>query len=625
MKKINIDELPKVSILIPCYNSSSYLAEAIESAINQSWSNLEIIISDNNSTDDSVEIARRYAERDSRIKLLINYENIGPTKNWLNCAQHAEGEFVSLLFSDDTLACDYLKNLVPYLNDSSIGLVFCPAWKMDNNGEILVAEPMYSIGISGRFSSSVLIDHHLLLRQVSYPLSPGCAIFRKKDMLYALNYALDDSFKIDFWEHGAGQDLAIYLLTSMKYPYFYFLDKALVNFRSHGGNLSRLLKVNLAYALVKSEIASTHYAQNLNKLTKFRTAHLWRLFRINKISIYFRSMKWDAHPCNFDFLELAQYLLNKILRKLSRVKMEIRKDIPLFNRFSTINDLRIPGFEKNVPAGSVGQYDFLKRDTLQWYKEFFEKIISSQGKHFLPVYRMADGEFIFNVGRHTPFLRLDEGFFAIIPFAANFFVNKIRRFWGVGQLTCWGESYDRKNIRSLREGYVRSLRKVSQCGYLAIHFNRTNSQFSEEYMKPMCKWLDNSGVNLSLENYIPFYFVYALLCGPDGAKIIAEKNILVITHADDEKQLKIERSLIALGAKSVNHYQISQNNSMLDNIDPLIFLVKYDLILIAAGIGSVNILSQLSRSETVCIDAGIFIEILVNTNNRSRVFTVPDE
>ena len=72
---------PKVSVCLDSFNYGRFLPEAIESVLGQSLEDFEIIISDDCSTDDSFEIARRYAAQDSRIKALRNRHNLGMVKN----------------------------------------------------------------------------------------------------------------------------------------------------------------------------------------------------------------------------------------------------------------------------------------------------------------------------------------------------------------------------------------------------------------------------------------------------------------------------------------------------------------------------------------------------------------
>ena len=94
---------PKVSVLVPTYNYARFLPEAIESILAQEFTDYELIVSDDASTDDSADIIRRYAARDSRIRAEFHPANLGMVPNWNWCLQQARGEYVKYLFGDDLL------------------------------------------------------------------------------------------------------------------------------------------------------------------------------------------------------------------------------------------------------------------------------------------------------------------------------------------------------------------------------------------------------------------------------------------------------------------------------------------------------------------------------------------
>jgi len=96
-------ENPKVSIIIPTYNRANYLAQAIESALAQDYHNLEVIVSDNASTDNTQEIVKRYM-RDTRFKYFRNEKNLGVAGNWRRALyDYASGEWAMILSDDDYL------------------------------------------------------------------------------------------------------------------------------------------------------------------------------------------------------------------------------------------------------------------------------------------------------------------------------------------------------------------------------------------------------------------------------------------------------------------------------------------------------------------------------------------
>ena len=85
---------PLVSVIIPCYNASKYVEQAIRSIMNQTYKNLEIIVTDDCSTDDTFEILQNLAKQDSRIKLYKNETNLKIVKTLNNMILQANGKYI---------------------------------------------------------------------------------------------------------------------------------------------------------------------------------------------------------------------------------------------------------------------------------------------------------------------------------------------------------------------------------------------------------------------------------------------------------------------------------------------------------------------------------------------------
>lgn len=107
---------PKVSIGIPVYNGEKYLELALDSLIKQSFLDLEIIISDNASTDRTEEICRSYQAQDSRIVYHRNNTNIGAAGNYKKVFQLAQGEYFKWMAHDDRCSLNYIEECVRVLD-----------------------------------------------------------------------------------------------------------------------------------------------------------------------------------------------------------------------------------------------------------------------------------------------------------------------------------------------------------------------------------------------------------------------------------------------------------------------------------------------------------------------------
>jgi len=110
-------EQPLVTIGIPVYNEEKFIAETIESAINQTYKNLEIIISDNFSTDNSFKIAQKYACKDKRIRLIKQENNIGSPENFKFVLKQAKGKYFCWLGAHDVFLTNYIQEGVKVLNE----------------------------------------------------------------------------------------------------------------------------------------------------------------------------------------------------------------------------------------------------------------------------------------------------------------------------------------------------------------------------------------------------------------------------------------------------------------------------------------------------------------------------
>ena len=127
----------KVSVCTPVYNGEKYFAKTIESVLNQSFTDFEYIISDNNSTDGTVEIVQSF--KDDRIILLHRDETSPMYPNFNNCLKHATGTYVKFLLSDDFfLSSNSLARYVDVMEKNpSVGLASCIALRITSSGKFI--------------------------------------------------------------------------------------------------------------------------------------------------------------------------------------------------------------------------------------------------------------------------------------------------------------------------------------------------------------------------------------------------------------------------------------------------------------------------------------------------------
>jgi len=130
---------PLVSVVIPCYKGSRFLAQAIESCLNQSHRELEVIVVDDASPENDAEIAEGYAARDNRVRVLRHAKNGGVSRAYNTGFAAARGEFFTRLSQDDVFRADAFEIMVRYLQAApqDVGLVYGDMQKVDQDGRYL--------------------------------------------------------------------------------------------------------------------------------------------------------------------------------------------------------------------------------------------------------------------------------------------------------------------------------------------------------------------------------------------------------------------------------------------------------------------------------------------------------
>ncbi len=227
---------PLVSILIPVYNRESLVLRAIQSACQQTYQNIEIIVVDNCSSDRTYEVVLDAATRDARIRCFRNSENLGPVPNWRKCLELSRGEFTQYLFSDDWLDRSAVSRLAERLAASpSTGFAYSAVTvHFQASDRTLKA---YARSQQGATNSFEFLRGYLGVAW-PVPVSPGCALFRRKDLIHWLAEDIPDRLKLGCHGQGMGYDLLLFLRACDEYPVFQYVDEALCHFYSHSGSFS---------------------------------------------------------------------------------------------------------------------------------------------------------------------------------------------------------------------------------------------------------------------------------------------------------------------------------------------------------------------------------------------------
>lgn len=127
---MNHEPLPKVSIVLPTYNGAKYIRQSIDSCLNQTYKNIELIIVDDGSTDGTAEIIKSY--KDQRIKYLRHKENKG-IPNALNTGfANATGEYLTWTSDDNYYADQAIEKMLSFLRDRNCSFVYCDFFRFND-------------------------------------------------------------------------------------------------------------------------------------------------------------------------------------------------------------------------------------------------------------------------------------------------------------------------------------------------------------------------------------------------------------------------------------------------------------------------------------------------------------
>lgn len=138
-----MNDFPLVSIGMPTYNRASVLSRAIESALAQDYPNLELVISNNASTDETEAICEEFARRDGRVRYLRQEKNLGATGNFVEALNQSRGEFFIWLADDDWLDASYVSACVSVLQENpDYSLVCGKTIYMEGEKQLFVGEKM---------------------------------------------------------------------------------------------------------------------------------------------------------------------------------------------------------------------------------------------------------------------------------------------------------------------------------------------------------------------------------------------------------------------------------------------------------------------------------------------------
>ena len=284
--------MPKVSVIVPNYNHSKYLPKRLDSIFDQSFQDFEVILMDDASTDDSVDILKKYAKKNKVSHLVINIKNSGSTfKQWEKGIEIAQGKYIWIAESDDWAEKTFLEKIIPILEkDDNIGLAYSQSYVADENSDIIKNNIVWTDNFRPNKWKSDYINTgkdeciNFLSYKNTIP-NASAVVFRKK---------LVDANKIPVKMKMAGD--WFFWVSILKKSNIAFVAKPLNFFRStrestrNHNSLYKKIQRKQEEIVVLSEIYSIN--KSVNYRIRLRMMELFSLYGIKRI--FFQSFYWSV-------------------------------------------------------------------------------------------------------------------------------------------------------------------------------------------------------------------------------------------------------------------------------------------------------------------------------------------
>ncbi|MCU0537864.1 MAG: glycosyltransferase [Hydrococcus sp. Prado102] len=221
--------MPKVSVCIPTYNRANFLIYSVNSVLQQTYSDFELIICDDGSPDNTSEVVSQW--NDSRIRYIKHPKNIGRSKNMRSGFEAATGEYFIKFDDDDGLTPEFLEKTVAILDaESEIDFVCTNHWIIDRNHNKIESATQENSAKWGKDKLKPGVIPDLMWQTFQYQsLQVGSTLFRRA-CLEEVNYMRPEA--------DGCEDFDLLVRLSIAQKQGYFLPEFLMEYRFHGGQTS---------------------------------------------------------------------------------------------------------------------------------------------------------------------------------------------------------------------------------------------------------------------------------------------------------------------------------------------------------------------------------------------------
>jgi glycosyltransferase involved in cell wall biosynthesis len=207
-ENLGASSLPAVSVLMPTYNYASYLDEAIESVLAQDFTDFELLVVDDCSSDQTADVVRPFCARDRRVRFAANPSNLGMVENWNRCLDQARGEYIKFVFGDDKLSDPLaLGKMITLLRNNPSAVLAASARQiLDEKSKVTdVLRPLPQGCHNGR-----KIIARCLTEKANLVGEPSAVLFRKKDAPRGFDPKFRQIVDMEMWFHLLDQGDLVY-------------------------------------------------------------------------------------------------------------------------------------------------------------------------------------------------------------------------------------------------------------------------------------------------------------------------------------------------------------------------------------------------------------------------------
>jgi teichuronic acid biosynthesis glycosyltransferase TuaG len=273
-----------VSVLMNSYNHEKYISEAIDSVLNQTFKDFELVIIDDCSKDNSSKIIKNYQRKDERIRAFFHKKNMGIAKTSNHCLAEAKGKFIAFIDSDDVWVASKLEKQLAILKNNASVIVW-------SEGEIINKKgiPSGKTFTQRHFASSKKKSGNIFEELLDHNFIFGSSLMFKKEYVKDIHY--DEQLKYL-------NDYKFAVNLAKKHPFF-FIKEPLAKYRIHGKNTILLDKENWFKDTV---LVKKYFLREYgNQISKRKKADL--LFRIaREYSSLSRDSRANFFPLEADSL-----------------------------------------------------------------------------------------------------------------------------------------------------------------------------------------------------------------------------------------------------------------------------------------------------------------------------------